>query len=137
MKRKYLIDVVLTVQQHVFLFPSIAPPSVSKISQPSIIYAEVPAHLKCTIRGTTQRELKVKWFRLRSSADSEVQSESGSLLVGEDLSEQACLLSDGRRHTSVLTVCLTVTEDLTTYQCVVLCRGKSFSKKTTVRVKGE
>lgn len=79
----------------------------------------------------------MKWFRLRSSADSAVPSESDSLLVSEDLSEQACLQSDGRRHTSVLTVCLAVTEDLTKYQCVVLCRGKSFSRKTTVQVKGE
>ncbi|XP_059186132.1 uncharacterized protein LOC131969033 [Centropristis striata] len=114
-----------------------APPSVSEISQPSIIYAQVQTELKCTIRGARQRELKVKWFKLRSSADSEVQSESASLLVSEDLSEQACLQSDGRHHTSVLTVCLTVTEDLTRYQCVVLCRGKRFSRKTTVRVKVE
>ncbi|XP_038550691.1 uncharacterized protein LOC119884331 isoform X3 [Micropterus salmoides] len=110
-----------------------APPSVSEISQPSIIYAQVPSDLKCTIHGASQRELKVKWLRLRSRADSAVQSESVSLLVSEDLSEQACLQSDDRHHTSVLTVCLTVAEDLTKYRCVVLCRGKSFSRETTVQ----
>ncbi|XP_038550689.1 uncharacterized protein LOC119884331 isoform X1 [Micropterus salmoides] len=114
-----------------------APPSVSEISQPSIIYAQVPSDLKCTIHGASQRELKVKWLRLRSRADSAVQSESVSLLVSEDLSEQACLQSDDRHHTSVLTVCLTVAEDLTKYRCVVLCRGKSFSRETTVQVKVE
>ncbi|XP_078105480.1 EKC/KEOPS complex subunit TP53RK isoform X1 [Sander vitreus] len=114
-----------------------APPSVSEISQPSIIYAQVQTDLKCTIRGARQQELKVKWFKLRSSADSVVQSESDPLLVSEDLSEQACLQSDGTHHTSVLTVCLTVNEDLTKYQCVVLCRGKSISRKTTVQVKVE
>ncbi|KAF1392206.1 hypothetical protein PFLUV_G00050180 [Perca fluviatilis] len=114
-----------------------APPSVSEISQPSIIYAQVQTDLKCTIRGARQQELKVKWFKLRSSADSVVQSESDPLLVSEDLSEQACLQSDGTHHTSVLTVCLTVNEDLTKYQCVVLCRGKSVSRKTTVQVKVE
>ncbi|KAI3370498.1 hypothetical protein L3Q82_025260, partial [Scortum barcoo] len=114
-----------------------APPSVSEISQPSIIFAQVPTDLKCTIRGAGQRELEVKWFRLRGVADSVVQSESASLLLTEDLSKQACLQSDGRHHTSVLTVCLSVTEDQTKYQCVVLCRGKSFSRETTVQVKVE
>ncbi|XP_031731474.1 CD276 antigen-like [Anarrhichthys ocellatus] len=113
-----------------------APPSVSEISLPSIVYARMPTDLKCTIRGARRREVKVKWFKLRSGDDSAVQSESVSLLVGEDLSEQACLQSDGTCHTSVLTVCLTVVEDRTEYHCVVLCRGKSFCRKTTVRVKG-
>ena len=98
--------------------------------------------LKCTIRGASQRELKVNWFRFSSrsgpAADSAVQSsESVSLLLSEDLSDKACLQSDGTHHTSVLTVCLTVTEDLTEYQCEVLCRGKSYRRKTTVKVKGE
>lgn len=135
--RKCLIVTVLIVKQRAFISLSTVPPSVSEIIKPNIIYVEVPTDLKCTIRGATQRELKVKWFKLRSSADSVVQSESVSLLLSEDLSDQACLSSDGRHHTSVLTVCLTVTEDQTKYQCVVLCRGKSFSRETTVRVKGE
>lgn len=114
-----------------------APPSVSEISKPSIIYAQVQTDLKCTIQGARLQELKVKWFKLRSFADSVVQSECDSLLLSEDLSEQACLQSDGRHHTSVLTVCLSVTEDLTEYQCVVLCRGKCIKRNTTVPVKVE
>ncbi len=114
-----------------------APPSVSEISKPSIIYAQMPFNLQCTIQGVRQRELHVKWFRLRASADSPAHSESASLLDSQDLSENATLHSHGRQYTSVLTVCLTVAEDLTTYQCVVQCRGQSFSKETTVSVKGE
>ncbi|XP_071329198.1 signal-regulatory protein beta-1-like [Trachinotus anak] len=113
------------------------PSSVSEISQSSIIYAQEPSQLRCTIRGARQREIKVKWFRLRSSADSVVPSESVSLLLREDVSEQACLHSEGKHHTSVLTVCLSVTDDLNRYQCVVLCRGRSFNRETTVRVKVE
>nr|XP_046238142.1 signal-regulatory protein beta-1-like [Scatophagus argus] len=114
-----------------------APPSVSEIYQPSIIYAQMPSNLQCTIQGMRQQELVVKWFRSRGGADPTFQSESVSLLDREDLSEHASLQSDGRNHTSVLTVCLTVAEDLTKYQCVVRCRGKSFSRETTVRVKVE
>ncbi|GLD65952.1 uncharacterized protein AKAME5_001738500 [Lates japonicus] len=114
-----------------------APPSVSEISQSGIIYAQVASELKCTIQGARQREIRVKWFKLRSGADSVVESESIPLMVSEDLSEEACLHSDGKHHTSVLTVCLAVTEDLNKYQCVVLCRGKTFIRETTVRVKGE
>lgn len=66
-----------------------------------------------------------------------VQSESVSLLVNEDVSQKASLQSDGRHHTSVLTLCMTVTEDLTKYQCEVQCRGKTISRETTVRVTGE
>lgn len=79
----------------------------------------------------------MKWFKLRSGAEFVADSESVSLLVNEDLSEQASLQSDGEHHTSVLTVCLTVTEDLTKYQCVVMCRGESISRETIVKVKGE
>ncbi|KAA8593629.1 hypothetical protein FQN60_009745 [Etheostoma spectabile] len=114
-----------------------APPSVSEISQPSITYAQVQTELKCTIRGARQQELKVKWSKLRSSANLVVQSESDPLLVREDVSDQACLQSDGTHHTSVLPVCLTVNEDLTKYQCVVLCRGKIINRNTTVQVKVE
>ncbi|TNN88259.1 Natural cytotoxicity triggering receptor 3 ligand 1 [Liparis tanakae] len=108
-------------------------PSVSEISQPSIAYAQLPTDLKCTVQGARQREVKVKWFKLRSGADSALPSESVSLLADEDLSARACLQSNGTCHTSVLTVCLTVDEDQTEYQCLVLCRGKTFSRKTTVR----
>ena len=118
-----------------FLFLSSAPPSVSEISKPSIIYAQVQTDLRCTIRGAGQRELRVRWSKL--SAGSEELSEGGSLLGGGDLSDQACLLSDCEHHTSVLTVCLTVSEDRTQYQCEVLCRGQSITRVTTVRVKGE
>ncbi|XP_010784497.1 uncharacterized protein [Notothenia coriiceps] len=112
-----------------------APPSVSEISKPSIIYAQVQTELRCTIRGAGQRELRVRWSTL--SAGSEELSEGGSLLGGGDLSDQACLLSDCQHHTSVLTVCLTVSEDRTQYQCEVLCRGQSITRVTTVRVKVE
>ncbi|KAK5911852.1 hypothetical protein CesoFtcFv8_001786 [Champsocephalus esox] len=80
-----------------------APPSVSEISKPSIIYAQGGA-LCC---------------------------------AGGDLSDQACLLSDCEHHTSVLTVCLSVSEDRTRYLCEVLCRGQSITRGTTVRVKVE
>lgn len=66
-----------------------------------------------------------------------VQSKSASLLVNEDVSQKASLQSDGRHHTSVLTLCMSVTEDLTKYQCEVQCRGKTISRETTVRVTGE
>ncbi|CAI5689117.1 unnamed protein product [Oreochromis niloticus] len=115
------------------------PFNVSEISQPIIIYAQVPTELMCTIQGSTRWELKVKWFKLRTSPDSVIQSESGSsdsLLETEDLSEQACLQSDGKNHTSVLPVFLTVTDDQTKYQCVVWCKDRSFRRETTVKVKG-
>uniref|UniRef100_A0AAQ5ZPI8 Ig-like domain-containing protein n=1 Tax=Amphiprion ocellaris TaxID=80972 RepID=A0AAQ5ZPI8_AMPOC len=115
-----------------------APPSVSEISQPSIIYAQIPTNLEITVQGATQRHIKVKWFKLVTGSDSAVEPETtGSLLVAEDLSEKASLQSDGKRHTSVLKVCLTVAEDLSRYRCVVQCRGRSFSRETTVKVKVE
>ncbi|XP_037345576.2 uncharacterized protein LOC119229395 [Pungitius pungitius] len=114
-----------------------APPSVSEISLPSIVYAGEATDLECTIRGARQRVLNVKWFKLRSAADSAGQSEGDPLLSAEDLSQQACLQSDGTRHTSVLTVCPTVADDGTEYCCVVLCRDHSVSRKTTVWVKVE
>ncbi|KAG7237743.1 hypothetical protein INR49_031860, partial [Caranx melampygus] len=80
------------------------PPTVSEIRQPAIIYVQEPTQLRCIIRGVRQREIKVKWLRLRSSPDSVVSSESASLLLSEDLSEQACLHSEGKHHTSVLTI---------------------------------
>lgn len=116
---------------------STAPSTVSEIRQPAIIYVQEPTQLRCIIQGARQREIKVKWFRVKSSPDSVVSSESASLLLSEDLSEQACLHSEGRHHTSVLTVCLSVTDDLSEYKCVVLCRGRSFKRETTVRVKGQ
>lgn len=109
----------------------------SEIRQPTIIYVQEPTQLRCIIRGARQREIKVKWFRVRSSPDSVVSLESASLLLSEDLSEQACLHSEGRHHTSVLTVCLSVADDLSKYECVVLCRGRSFKREATVRVKGQ
>lgn len=118
-------------------FISTVPATVSEISQTNVVYAEVETDLKCTIQGARQREVKVKWFKGGAVADTEDQSESGPLLVTEDLSDQACLQSDGRQHTSVLTVCLPVTEDQSKYRCVVLCRGKSFSREITVSVKGK
>ncbi|TKS71178.1 Natural cytotoxicity triggering receptor 3 ligand 1 B7 -like protein 6 [Collichthys lucidus] len=114
-----------------------APPSVSEISQPGIIYAQVPFNLKCTIQGALQRELEVKWFQLRGNTDSPALLDSVPLMLKEDLSERASLQSDGRHHTSVLTACLTVAGDPTDYLCVVQCRGKSFHRETTVRVKVE
>lgn len=138
---KFKEDQIVTLvilQQHPFLFLSFtAPPSVSEISQPSIIYAQVPFNLKCTIQGALQRELEVKWFQLRGNTDSPALLDSVPLMLKEDLSEQASLQSDGRHHTSVLTVCLTVADDPTDYLCVVQCRGKSFRRETAVRVKGE
>ncbi|XP_026023461.1 signal-regulatory protein beta-1-like [Astatotilapia calliptera] len=116
------------------------PFNVSEISQPNIIYAQVPTELKCTIQGATRWELKVKWFKQRTSPDSVIQSESGSsdsLLETEDLSERASLQSDGKNHTSLLPVFLTVTEDQTKYQCVVWCKDRSFRRETTVKVKVE
>ncbi|KAM7423373.1 hypothetical protein PAMA_011097 [Pampus argenteus] len=111
--------------------------SVSGIIKQDIIYADVPTDLKCTIRGATQRQLKVKWLKLRR-ADSELQSQCiCPLLLRDDLSDQACLLSDGKHHTSVLTVCLSVTEDQVLYQCVVVCRGKTYPRETTVGLKVE
>lgn len=122
------------------LFLFTVPFNVSEISQPNIIYAQVPTDLKCTIQGATRWELKVKWFKQRTSPDSVIQPESGSsdsLLETEDVSERACLQSDGKNHTSLLPVFLTVTEDQTKYQCVVWCKDRSFRRETTVKVKGE
>lgn len=79
----------------------------------------------------------MKWFKVRSEAEFAADSECVSLLNNEDVSEQASLQSDGQHHTSVLTVCLAVTQDLTKYQCVVMCRGESISRETVVKVKGE
>ncbi|XP_029908277.1 signal-regulatory protein beta-1-like [Myripristis murdjan] len=117
------------------------PPSVSDITGPSIVYAHVPTELRCTIRRVGQRELKVKWYKLASGSDSApgspTQSEAEPVLAAEDLSEQTTLQSESRHHVSVLTVCLTVSEDLTTYRCVVFYRGKRITRETTVKVKVE
>lgn len=124
-----------------FLRLSTVPPSVSHITGPSIVYAHVPTELRCTIRRVGQRELKVKWYKLVSGSDSApgspTLSETEPVLAAEDLSEQTSLQSESRHHVSVLTVCLTVSEDLTTYQCVVFYRGKRITRETTVKVKGE
>ncbi|KAJ4940859.1 hypothetical protein JOQ06_027151 [Pogonophryne albipinna] len=130
-----LVSAAIGVALLLYAYLCKAPPSVSEISKPSIIYAQVQTDLRCTIRGAGQRELRVRWSKL--SAGSEELSEGGSLLGGGDLSDQACLLSDCEHHTSVLTVCLTVSEDRTQYQCEVLCRGQSITRVTTVRVKVE
>lgn len=133
----HLVSAVLTVHQHTFLFLYTAPPSISEIIKPNIMYAQEPAELKCIIKEANEWELKVKWFRLRDKADSvDHQSESDSLLTS-DLSDQASLQSYDRHHISVLTVCLSVTEDLAKYRCLVHCRGKCFSKETTVQLRGE
>lgn len=131
-----LVSAVLTVQQHTFLFLSTAPPSISEIIQPNIMYAQEPAELKCIIKEAKEWELKVKWFRLNDTDSAVHQSESDSLL-SSDLSDQASLQSYGRHHISVLTVCLAVTEDQAKYRCLVHCRGKFFSKETTVQLRGE
>ncbi|KAK2821015.1 hypothetical protein Q5P01_023974 [Channa striata] len=113
-----------------------APPNVSQIGQASIIHAQVTTDLTCTIQGATEQELQVKWFKLMTSADSVVPSESADfLLVSEDVSESATLHSDGEHHTTVLTVCLTVFDDLRKYRCVVMWRGESIIRETTVKVK--
>ncbi|KAM4625948.1 signal-regulatory protein beta-1-like [Polymixia lowei] len=117
------------------------PPSVSNILKPSVIYANVPAELKCSIKRIRQRELKVKWYKATANQDivpvSDSQSELDPVLTTEDLSDQATLQSESRHHVSILTVCLTVSEDPTTYQCVVLYRGKKITRETTVTVKVE
>lgn len=124
-------------QHCTYLSHTTAPPFISDIIQPNIVYAQVPTDLKCTIRGARQQQLKVKWFKLRRDAESDVQSETVSLLFSEDLSDQASLQSEGKHHTAVLTVCLTVTEDCTRYQCVVQWGTRSVSREATVKVKGQ
>lgn len=114
-----------------------APPTVSQIT-PKIIHADVPTQLQCTIRGEKKQKLKVKWVRLRRTAESDVLSESALLLVYEDdVSDTASLKSEGKEHISVLPVCLRVSEDKTRYQCVVQCRGKTVSREIEVQVKVE
>ena len=132
-----MLVIVLIVKQRAFLSLSTVPPSVSEIIKPEIIYADVPADLKCTIRGAREKDLKVKWFKVGGGVDSVIMPGSDSPLLDKNLSEQASFSSYGRDHTSVLPVCLSVTEDQTRYQCVVLCNNKRFSKETTVHVKGE
>ncbi|CAK6966085.1 uncharacterized protein LOC125885525 [Scomber scombrus] len=134
-----LVVVASVIGVAVFLYKRFhkVPPIVSEIIKPKIIYADVPADLKCTIGGAGEKDLKVKWFKVGGGVDSVIMPGSDSPLLGKDLSEQASLSSYGRDHTSVLSVCLSVTEDQTRYQCVVQCNNKSFSKETTVDVKVE
>lgn len=126
---------VNSLYNNVHLSLHTAPLSVSEISQPCIIYAQMPTDLQCTIQGATRPEVRLKWYKLRRGEDLADQSDSVSLLVSEELSDQACLRSDGNLPTSVLTVRLAVRDDLNTYRCVVVCRGRSFVKETTVSVK--
>lgn len=116
---------------------STAPPSISEIIQPNIMYAQEPAELKCIIEEAKEWELKVKWFRLRDDTDSVVHLSESDSLLSSDLSDEASLQSYGRHHISVLKVCLSVTEDLAKYRCLVHCRGKCFIKETTVQLRGE
>ncbi|KAM3621646.1 uncharacterized protein V6R79_013993 [Siganus canaliculatus] len=113
-----------------------APPSVSEISQPSIIYAQVPSSLVCSVQGASRRELDVKWFRVGGDVEPSLQSECiCPLIIRKDVTELSSLRSDGTHHTSELPVCLSVSDDGIKFNCVVRCRGKHFSRETTVQVK--
>ncbi|CAN9512135.1 unnamed protein product [Ophioblennius macclurei] len=111
-----------------------AAPSISQISQADIIYANVPTELKCTVQGVSLKRLKVRWLK-EIPGGSLHQGESVPLLLSQDVSDQARLLSHGKHHIAVLSVCVPVTEDVSRYQCEVTFSGSSFRRQTTVRVK--
>ncbi|XP_029990188.1 uncharacterized protein LOC115419512 [Sphaeramia orbicularis] len=113
------------------------PPIISEISQPSVVLARVENELKCSIRGAGHADLTVRWYKLGHGDDPEAQTEDTALLDRTDVSEQARLESDGRRHMSILSVCLTITEDRTRYQCEVQWRQETIIRETTVRVNEE
>ncbi|XP_055016560.1 signal-regulatory protein beta-1-like [Boleophthalmus pectinirostris] len=107
-------------------------PNISEICQPSVTYADVENVLKCMISGVGPEEFQVQWFKLsRDSADTE----EAALLYWEDVNERASLESDGSHHTSVLSLCLSTSEDKSRYRCVVHCKSKTFTRETTVHVK--
>ncbi|KAL0977842.1 hypothetical protein UPYG_G00162030 [Umbra pygmaea] len=113
-------------------------PSVSDIIKPSIIYAMKQTELKCTIKSVPKlRELKVKWYRKPANRDctSASDNQSEPLMSQEDLSDQANIQSEGRHQVSILPICLSVKEDMSQYQCVVLYRGHKITRETTANVK--
>ncbi|KAJ7999589.1 hypothetical protein DPEC_G00195980 [Dallia pectoralis] len=113
------------------------PPTVSDISQSSIVYALKPTDLRCTIKNVRRiSELKVKWFKTLANGDcaSAYNSQSEALLSREDLSDQANTSSEGTLHVSTLTICVSVKEDMTKYQCVVQYGGKRIIRETPVSV---
>uniref|UniRef100_A0A3B4A1A4 Ig-like domain-containing protein n=1 Tax=Periophthalmus magnuspinnatus TaxID=409849 RepID=A0A3B4A1A4_9GOBI len=79
-------------------------------------------------------EFQVQWFKL--SRDSE-DCEAVALLSWDDVTEGVSLESDGSHHTSVLSLRLSTSEDKSRYRCVVRCKSQTFTRETTVHVKGE
>lgn len=110
------------------------PPNISEISQPNITYADVENVLKCMISGVELGEFQVQWWRL--SGDT-ADSEAISLLHWDDLSSRTSLESEGRHHTSALSLCLSTSEDKSRYRCEVHWNGQTFTRETTVHVKVE
>lgn len=110
------------------------PPIISEISQPSVTYADAVTALKCTISGVELGEFQVRWSKL---SEDTVDSEVVSLLQWDDLSERGSLESNGSHHISVLSLCLSTSEDKSRFKCEVHWNGRTMTRETMVHVKVE